>query len=237
MRSVNIYKILFFLLLVICFIYENKTRHFSQHLERRGLIEISPTHRKFAPAIRAWEKMIRTSDYSCDIAFFGNSLTNQSNFEDYFPNTSIANFGWGGNTLLDMYYRTNLIIASHPKKIFILGGTNDLFYVNKETLINRYERVVDALIDSLPNSKIYLQSILPFNHSINKSLPSNKKVKEVNDLIRQLAEQKHLTYINLYDIYSVNDELNQKLTTDGIHLRRDIGYIEWSKAISKYVEE
>lgn len=207
----------------------------SQSLERRGVIEISESNRKYSPAIRTWKKMLVSSGFSCDVAFFGNSLTNQISFYDRFDTIKVANFGWGGNTLVDMYYRVGLLASSKPKKVFVMGGTNDIFYVSNNVLKIRYEKMLDSLISALPDSRIYIESILPFNHELNAKLPPNEKVIDANNIIKRIADSRGCIFIDLYSKYENGGEMDINLTTDGIHLKQGIGYELWFEEISKYV--
>lgn len=136
-----------------------------------------------------------------------------------------------------MLKRIPMLVASNPDKIFIMAGTNDLIDLNLDEYGKLYSNLIQEIKNSLPNSKIYIQSVLPSNHEFKKNYASNKKIQKANLMAKELASKYDCQYIKLYYLY-VNDqnELIKELTTDGVHLFPD-SYMRWSEAIRQYVNE
>lgn len=171
-----------------------------------------------------------------DVAFFGNSITSGSDFQRYFPNKKIINLGYPGNSIIDMQRRICMLQAVQPQKIFIMAGTNDLVHIDIEDYKQRYSNLIVAIKDSIPNAKIYIQSVLPSNHEMANYAP-NEKVKEANKVAKNLAEKFQCQYIDLYGLYAdEKDELPKDLTKDGVHLYPK-SYKRWTHAIAPYIEE
>ena len=90
-----------------------------------------------------------------------------------------------------------------------------------------------------PRTKIYLQSLLPFNNDVRewKLLKGREHVVvEANILLEQVACRQGVTWINLYPLF-VDDQgrLRAELTNDGLHLMGE-GYLIWRDAIRPYVK-
>ena len=63
----------------------------------------------------------------------------------------------------------------------------------------------------------------------------NSDIKELNLLMKKYAEDNNIRFIDLNKILSPNGFLDEKYTTDGIHLNGS-AYILWAKEIKDYFE-
>ena len=93
------------------------------------------------------------------------------------------------------------------------------------------------LPDSFPETKVYLQSLLPINESFNRYKRLTNKtyqIPEINARLETLAKEKKITFINLYPLFTEKgtNVLKKELTYDGLHLN-DEGYKVWVDAIKK----
>ena len=189
-------------------------------------------------SVIGWTNTMEKLNYKADVCFFGNSLTCYSNFQKDFPSKKIVILGYPGQGLIGMIKRSNQISAVHPDKIFLMAGINDL-NLNKmsfDEFCGYYEQLVDSILSSNNHADVFLQSILPVNHSINLLHPNTEIIVKANDFIKKLASRKRLTYIDLYNLYSdEKGELKKQLTSDGIHLK-ETAYHIWSSKIQLYIE-
>lgn len=173
------------------------------------------------------------------IVFFGDSMTDEGDWQKLFPGTNLVNRGIGGDTTLGLLNRIDQVIALRPPKIFLMIGTNDLCFNRSiaDTLKN-YDEILRRLHTSLPETKIYIESVLPFNDQIFPShyLRSNENIKTLNVGIRQLAEKHHDPYLDLVPYFSDADgRLPAEYTIDGLHLNAD-GYAIWKEHIKEFVQ-
>jgi lysophospholipase L1-like esterase len=101
--------------------------------------------------------------------------------------------------------------------------------------MNNYRKMVDKLSRETPNSRLYLQSVLPINNKIRNHRRTNEEIKALNAEIEMLAKDYGATYIDLFSLF-INDQglLRENLTTDGIHINGN-GYQVWRNAIYDYV--
>ncbi len=186
---------------------------------------------------KSWANCLRQLNIHRDIVFFGNSITRNGEFQHYFPHHSICNLGHGGDDLDGMLRRVGMIVSLSPEKIFLMAGINDLADNIPLTLFEtKYRNLVTAITDSLPESKLYIQSILPVSKEKQKIFGSNQKIDSINTIIYSISEQFGLQFIDLYSLYIVDGELPRQYSDDGLHVNRD-SYNIWKEYLDPYINE
>lgn len=222
------------LLLGVVVVAERHGHVFAMALERRNIISLDDQMHPDYWARMGWTNSIEKLHTDFDIVFFGNSITRGSDFQHFFPDKKIINLGYSGDNIIGMTRRVPMIQAANPKKIFIMAGTNDLVHINLEEYKSRYTKLLTTIKDSLPYTKIYIESVLPSNHNMGNYAP-NKKVQKANKIAKELATDFDCQYINLYDLYANKDnELPSNMTRDGVHLYKQ-HYDKWAEEIRKYI--
>jgi hypothetical protein len=120
------------------------------------------------------------------IVFVGNSLTDAGRWNDIAPELPILNRGISGDISFGVVARLDEIIRHQPKKIFLMIGVNDLKRgVPTSYIINNYYRIVEKVQKESPETKIYLNSILPINES--KLIEAFKSVKNTDVAVLNAA--------------------------------------------------
>lgn len=194
-----------------------------------------------------------------DIVFLGNSLTEGGKWADYFPEVNaklakkggaIRNRGVVGDTFGGIDNRLDQIVKGQPAKIFLLSGVNDISHnLSADSIANGVMDVVRRIKKESPKTRIYLQSLLPFNESFNRYRLLEGKtamVSEINAKLAKMAAEEKVQFINLYPLFLENGEadlkkpageqvLKKSVTRDGLHLTQD-GYKIWVEAIRKFVK-
>jgi len=171
------------------------------------------------------------------IVFVGNSITEGGNWSEMFPEKHILNRGIGGDVSEGVLKRLDEIIRHKPSKIFICIGTNDLAAgVNQGAIIQNYRAILNEVKNQSPETKIYVQSVLPVGKNVIYR-HKNEKIVPLNTEIEKLCTEMKITYIDLYS--SFIDEtgyLNPEYTNDKLHLMGK-GYSVWKGLIEHYVNE
>ena len=222
-------------LIGVCYVAERQTKCFTKALATLNLIKLDdPTQLPDYWAVVGWTNTVEKLYADFDVAFFGNSITRGSDFQIYFPDKRIINLGYPGDKLTGMMRRVRMLQQSHPKKVFIMGGTNDIFRAEPEEVVERYRTLLDAVRDSLPDATIYVESILPMNPDLKENCTPDEKIRKANALIRKLAEDLHIPFIDLYSLYAENGKLPAALTKDGVHLLPE-AYDRWAGAIRPFI--
>ena len=145
----------------------------------------------------------------------------------------------------DHYYKRFLQFMDEPaignKDIVMLGNSlteNGGDWAAR--LGNKNVRVtVERIQKESPDTKLYLQSLLPINESFGRYkrlAGKTNMIPEINKQLEELAKEKGLTYINLFPLFTEkgSNVLRAELTTDGLHLKEE-GYKIWVKAIRKKI--
>ncbi len=175
-----------------------------------------------------------------DIVMLGNSLTDGCEFNELLGNRHIKNRGIVGDIIQGLIDRIGPIIKGQPKKLFIMSGVNDISHdVSADSIARAMEKLIVMVKQGSPRTKIYLQSLLPFNNDVRewKLLKGREHVVvEANALLEQVARRQGVTWINLYPLF-VDDQgrLRADLTNDGLHLMGK-GYLIWRDAIAPHIK-
>lgn len=174
------------------------------------------------------------------IVFLGNSLTHGGNWDTYFPDQKPANRGISGDNTLGMLGRLHEIIEARPSKIFILAGVNDISLGrSNEKIMTGLKSMIYQIKAGSPETKIYVQSLLPINNSFKIYSRLEKKEKQIEKLNKELSKfckKQEVTFINLYPHFLESKRtLNAKITMDGLHLNEE-GYAIWVKQLEPYIK-
>jgi len=175
-----------------------------------------------------------------DIVMLGNSLTDGCEFNELMGNRHIKNRGIVGDIIQGLIDRIDPIIKGQPKKLFIMSGVNDISHgVSADSIARAMEKLIVTVKQGSPRTRIYLQSLLPFNNDVRewKLLKGRDHVVvEANRLLEQVARRQGVTWINLYPLF-VDDQgrLRADLTNDGLHLMGK-GYLIWRDAIKPFIK-
>lgn len=177
-----------------------------------------------------------------DIVFAGNSITNGGEWGELFNDPRVKNRGISGDVCMGLYDRLEPILNGKPAKLFLLIGINDMGRgTEPDTVVAQIEKVIDKTRLLSPNTKIYLQSILPVNDSFgmfNGHTSRWQEIKPLNNELRKLSCLKNITYIDLFSAFVLpgTEKMNPAYTNDGLHLMGD-GYLKWAEVVKPYVFE
>ena len=199
----------------------------------RTMGNIYVPERHDANCVISWNNCIKQMNYDADIVFFGNSITAGNNWQETFPNYRIVNLGYVGEDTKGMIRRIPAIDALHPRKVFIMAGINDLHLHSIKDFERWYVLMLDSALSALPDANLFVESILPVTTSSNYC--SNEKIRKANKFIRTIAEERNITYINLFDSYAIDGFLPEYMSYDGLHLKSE-AYIIWEQEIEKYLD-
>lgn len=227
--------------IVIVYISCKKTDLCYRLLSKCGLVSYSVSrnrHHIEYRCLEGWANCLSKLNNNIDIVFYGNSITYESSFQQFFPQFGVCNLGCNRDDLDDMIHRAFIIKSVHPKKIFVLGGINRLMDITLKDFESKYELLVDTISSQNPSATIYLQSILPVNPDMElgvRYIDCLDKIKEANVIIKNIATNRKCIYVDLYNAYQDNDTLPSIFTRDGLHLKPD-AYRIWATTIKQYVE-
>lgn len=191
-----------------------------------------------------------------DIYFEGDSITRRwgtsdeqyqaflANWRENFFGWNAADFGWGGDTIQNIFWRLeNGELANvNPKVIVLMAGTNNVGKLSpqgsEDPRVADISRGIKAILgicrQQAPNSTIVLMGITPRNDNL-AVMPI---INRINENIARLADGRTIRYLN------INDRLADKdgklfpgmANSDGLHL--DVkGYQVWADALKPIFTE
>lgn len=177
-----------------------------------------------------------------DILFVGNSITDGGEWHELLQNPRIKNRGISGDISKGVLDRLPSLLKGRPKKIFLMIGVNDLAQgIAIDTIARNIEAIVAEIQTKSPQTKIYLQSVLPLSNEMKMFSNHTKRSADVvplNDLLKKIATARQITYVDLYTHF-VNPEtgmLNLRYSNDGLHLM-GAGYLHWATLIKPFVNK
>jgi lysophospholipase L1-like esterase len=167
------------------------------------------------------------------IIFLGNSITEFGDWKKLLNDTSVINRGIAGDNTFGVLARLEDVITRQPGKLFIEIGINDVSQnIPVEIIAKNIFTITERVKVKLPETKIYVLSILPTNDNVKNEYPDafnkNEQVKLVNSRLKQNAEKNKFTYIDLGEKLRDKDgKLDVKYAEpDGLHLN-ETGYKIW----------
>lgn len=141
---------------------------------------------------------------------------------------------------MGIYDRLDQILPGKPQKIFLLTGANDVSHdMSTDSLVTLMDLLVNEIQTKSPETKLYLQSLLPINESFGRYKKLNGKtnqIPEINAKLKELAKKRNITFIDLFPLFTEKNTniLREKITTDGLHINAE-GYEIWEKELKKYL--
>ena len=178
------------------------------------------------------EENAEYDDYTVEVAFIGDSLTDGYDLEKYYPQYVTANRGISGDTTFDLEQRLpESVYGLKPKVVVMLIGAN-----NMDTMFENYESILIGLRDNLPDSKVVLLSLTAMGgeHWGRK----NQLAAYNNVTIKLLAEKYGYTYVDLFSpLYDITiGEVYEGYTIDGGHFTHE-GYTVVTEQIAPVLEQ
>lgn len=179
--------------------------------------------------------------YSSDIIMLGNSLTDGAEWNELFDNCHVKNRGIVGDIIPGFFERLEPILKGQPRKIFIMGGVNDISHgVSADSIVSAMTQVVTTIQARCPKTEIYVQSMLPFNNDVRlwKLLKGREQVVvDGNKGLESMCQRLGVTFINLYPLFvGENGKVKPEYTNDGLHLMGG-AYLIWRDALLPYIRK
>ncbi len=177
-----------------------------------------------------------------DIVFLGNSITDGGEFNELFDNPAVKNRGISSDVISGVMERLDQVTNNNPSKIFLLIGINDVSHnLSANQIAKAYEDLVKSIRQKAPESKLYIQSLMPINNDFAryKNLRNKEQIIiDVNILLEDIAKRNDAVYVDLWPVLAdkKSGKLKREFTNDGLHLLGS-GYEAWADAIRHLVEE
>ena len=109
---------------------------------------------------------------------------------------------------------------TYKSEIGSCGDVNDENYQTKESFKGAYSYIIDKILATNPNTKIICLSITASTWeygTIDNSKNHAKTRQELANITKDVANEKNVKFINLYDLWTTSSEDVNKYIPDGIH--------------------
>lgn len=134
-----------------------------------------------------------------------------------------------GAKLTDSEDLIDTAVNLKPSAVFIAYGLNDITDVDgdMELFKKRYLEFIDILREHLPETKIYIDSILPVQSRLLEEKPEYKDIDACNEVLKELCEEEKLTFVDASDL--MKDEYFEP---DGEHITSEF-YPLWGNRMAE----
>ena len=189
-----------------------------------------------------------------DVSFVGDSLTQGMQlYEEGMQNAMFCAYkGVGPNVIVNgttckradgvTEVPLEALTAQQPRAIYVLLGTNVLGRdTDYSSFLTYYRLMLDMLSQTLPNAKIYVQSITPVRPEVCQKSGheglNRDRLCQINNELAAIALEKNCYFLNLWEVLAdENGDLNESYAQpDGYHLR-PAGYAVWTDYLCSHTE-
>jgi lysophospholipase L1-like esterase len=171
------------------------------------------------------------------IIFLGNSITEMGDWKKATGDTTVINRGIGGDITFGVLKRLKDITDRQPSKVFLLIGINDIGKDIPDAVIADNElKIVKAIHDKCPQTKVYVESVLPVNSTI-KNFPQHYDKEEhvlaLNKLLQANAADGNYTFVDIFHLFvDADGRLQAQYTYEGLHVKPP-AYVVWVDYLKK----
>ena len=180
---------------------------------------------------------------STKIVMLGNSLTeNAGDWNLLLGTTNVVNRGISGDDAKGIIHRLVQILPQKPKAIFLMCGTNDLSHnLTPQQVFVNCKTVIDSIIVGSPDTRLFVQSLLPINESFKRwkrLVGKTNDIPVINEMLKKYCIERNITFVPLFRRFTRGNTnvLLRSLSVDGLHLSKP-GYSIWASELRKYINE
>lgn len=207
----------------------------AQQVTNQNVFDTIPFIPEHTPQrIKQFEKEPIVTD---KIMFLGNSITEMGDWKKVLNDTTVINRGIGGDITFGVLKRMKDITDRKPSKLFILLGINDIGKDIPDAVIaDNYLKIVNEVHSKCPETKIYVQSVLPVNPTMPRfpqHYDKEEHVLAVNKLLQANAQKGNYTFVDIFHLFvDANQRLNSQYSYEGLHLKPP-AYVIWVDYLKK----
>uniref|UniRef100_UPI0035CAB86D GDSL-type esterase/lipase family protein n=1 Tax=uncultured Sphingomonas sp. TaxID=158754 RepID=UPI0035CAB86D len=167
------------------------------------------------------------------VVFLGDSITEWTAWEDWFPNLPTVNRGIGGEAIGDVLQRLPSALVA-PRAISLLIGTNDLHGLGKSTDVDEIAQQMQTLVGAIqriaPSAPLFITSVLP------RSTHFRDRLTALNGHYRRITAGSSATYVDMWPVLAGHrGAIRSEFTVDGLHLSI-AGYAAWVEVLRPHLD-
>lgn len=173
-----------------------------------------------------------------EIVFFGDSITEWwFDWQNHYGKYGAVNFGIGGDKVQNLLWRIyNGEMEMKPKVAVVLIGTNNI-NDNPDRIAAGIIKVVEAIQEKSPDTKILLLGIFPRGWDANEYRWYAPRIARVNAIIAKLDDGTKVRFLDIGDkLLEPDGTISRAVLKDGLH-PSGRGYLRWGAAMQPLLEE
>ena len=166
------------------------------------------------------------------VVFLGDSITEWTAWDDWFPELATTNRGIGGQAICDVMARLDTAVVA-PRAISLMIGTNDLHGLGNSSKVPEIAEQMRALVQRIrsmaPTAALLINSVTP------RSAFFRDRIISLNEHYRRIADENGATFVDLWPALAGPDgAIRPELTADGLHLSH-AGYGAWVEVLRPHL--
>jgi lysophospholipase L1-like esterase len=174
-----------------------------------------------------------------EIILLGNSITDGGEWSEVFTDSNIKNRGISGDNSIGILNRIDEIYNRKPSKVFVMIGVNDLKNgLSVDSIYKNMISIVSILKSHSPETKVFIQSILPVNDNFKQFVAHTSKATDIpllNEKLKTNTQKYNYTFLDFYGSFvDLTGKLKSEYTNDGLHLLGK-GYQHWKSLIMPHI--
>jgi lysophospholipase L1-like esterase len=141
------------------------------------------------------------------------------------------NQGVSGDMTSGILQRLPAFDQTRPDTIHVMAGVNDLKNGKSDReILDNLRKIMRYLRQQHPNAQVVVHSILPTR----SLLVPGDRIAQLNQQLTAIAQAESVSFLDLTaDFVAADGYLQQRLTTDGIHLN-PMGYALWGRSLQQW---
>lgn len=174
--------------------------------------------------------------YFDDAVFIGDSRTEGLFLNTGLYNTGAISYAYKGLMVDTVFTKpcikrdgqmlsvAEVLRSTEFAKVYIMLGLNETGWVYSQVFQEKYGELIDSIREIDPEAVIYVQGIMPVSEEVSAThgYITNSRIDEFNGLLRELAEEKQVYYVDTGSAVASEDgSLPEGAAADGIHLNKD----------------
>lgn len=167
-----------------------------------------------------------SADPAGGVVFFGDSLTEFCDLDEFYPGLGAINRGIAGDTTDGMRARVRSnVVSLDPSAVVFLGGANDLHHdATPDEITQNISQILSVLAEET-TAKIVVQSLYPLNpNTFPRYMNSvadrtNEDVLAVNAALPDICARYGAVFVDIHSLLTDSDGLlRAEFTPDGLHV-------------------
>lgn len=125
-----------------------------------------------------------------------------------------------GNTIANILDHEDELVQLNPTSLFLCYGLNDIsigLWNTKEDYVNDYASILEELHKKLPNTSIFVNSIIPAQQPAIDATPAWGNIPEWSEAVHKMVEEKGFGWVDVDDLISEHQDLYDP---DSIHVQK-----------------